>query len=146
MSSTFTYQTKLEIEFVTDSAESISWDSGKPITGIHKDFIGKKSYYTGNTDEYWARSDQYGENTGTISNWLGDEFNPILGSLSLPSYATAAQFPTTPGKTTKVQACLALDNAIEPTTATYGLTGGDSAPYAKYIIGVVELHEPNYHK
>ena len=65
MSSTFTYQTKLEIEFVTDSAESISWDSGKPITGIHKDLIGKKTYYTGNTDEYWARSNQYGENTDT---------------------------------------------------------------------------------
>ena len=144
MSSTFTYQTSLDLEFATDSAESISWDSSKPITGIHSDFIGKHTYYTGATDEYYAKSDLNGTNTDIIGNWLGDTYNPILDSLSQqPYYATAAQFPDTEGKTKQVRAYLALpNNALDIDTATYGLTGGDSAPYAKYIIGVVELYQP----
>lgn len=142
MSSTFTYQTNLDVEFVTDSADPISWNGDKFYTGIREDFIGKKTYFTGNTTDinYWDKSDSNGKNSDNIYNWLGNHYNPILDSDSLPSYATAAQFPITTDKTKMVQAYLALDNDLNPTTATYELTGGNSAPYAKYIIGVVELN------
>ena len=143
MSNEFTYQTSIDLEFAIDSAESISWDSSKTITGIDSDFIGKITYYTGFNDVNGIPSDSNGTNTDIIYNWLGDEFNPILDSLSRPYYATAAQFPKTEDKTKQVRAYLALNNTPDSNTTTYGLTGGgDSAPSAKYIIGVVELHEP----
>lgn len=145
MSSTFTYQTNLDVEFVTDSADPISWNGDLPIsynTEIREDFIGQKTYFTGVTTDsnYLDKSDSNGKNSDNIHNWLGNGYNPILDSDSLPSYATAAQFPITTDKTKMVQAYLALDNDLNPTTATYELTGGFSAPYAKYIIGVVELN------